>query len=98
MKKEEVTIKSKSLKEPKTAVYEYPETLEEAMKVDGAETVFKLYAQQRKIRFMDARRRVMTGGGVTSAMAKAVKSASPEKLAQIAKLLGDPSLVEALKG
>lgn len=88
MNKENVEIKSKG-KVLETAVYESPETLEEGLKADGKEKVFKLYTMQRKIRFADSRRRALTGGGVTSGMAKALKKATPDKLAKILALLGD---------
>ena len=98
MQKEVVEIKSKQLKEAKKVEYEFPETLEEGLKLDGKEKVFKLYSMQRKIRYMDSRRRAMTGTGITSNLAKAVKKADPANLAQIAKLLGDPDLLAALEG
>ena len=74
-------------------VYSYPETLEEAVTVDGAEKVFKLYAQQRKIRWADAIRAEKTGGasaetkGLTAKIRELAKS-NPEALKQVAELLG----------
>ena len=96
MQTEAITIKSKG-DVLETSKYEYPESLEEAIKVDGPEKIFAYYGQQRKIRYMDGRRRALTGGGVTSAMAKALKSATPEKLLEIAKKLGDEDLTAAVK-
>ncbi len=96
MKTEQVTIKSKGSVLEETA-YAFPETLEEGLKVDGPEKVFALYAQQRKIRFMDGRRRTLTGGGIGSAMAKALKGADPAKLLKIAEMVGDKDLVANVK-
>ena len=95
MLKEKVDIRSKGAT-LETATYESPETLEEAIKADGPEKVFALFSQQRKIRFMDARRRALTGGGVTTAMAKALKAADPKTLLAIAEKLGNDDLVQAV--
>ena len=87
MKSENVEIKSKG---QSLGEFEYtaPETLEEAITTDGAESVFKLYAMQRKIRFMDNKRRELTGGGLPKALTEKLKGLDKEKLAQIADLLG----------
>jgi hypothetical protein len=88
MKSEKVEVKSKGqlLEE---ATYEYPVDLKEAIKVDGEDNVYKLYAMQRKIRFMDQKRRALTGGGgLPKGIRDALKSADPAVLEQIQKLLG----------
>jgi hypothetical protein len=88
MKSEKVEVKSKGqvLEE---ATYEFPTSLTEAIKVDGEDNVFKLYAMQRKIRFMDQKRRTLTGGGgLPKGVREALKSADPKVLEQIQKLLG----------
>lgn len=87
MKSEKVEIKSKgqSLGE---FDYSYPETLEEGIGADGEESVFKLYTMQRKIRFMDAKRRELTGGGLPKTLTDKLRSLDKDKLAQIADLLG----------
>jgi len=84
---EKVEIKSKgqSLGE---FDYEYPETLEDGIDLDGEEKVFKLYASQRKIRWVDSKRRELTGGGLPKAVVDALKSADPEVLKTIAESLG----------
>ena len=86
MKKEKIEIKSKGAV-IEVAEYESPETLEEAFQVDGQEKVLKLYLMERKTRFMDSRRRILTGGGVRGALAKAFRSAKPEQLQQLIALL-----------
>lgn len=68
--------------------YEYPDGLEEALEVDGEEKVYKLYIQKRKINFMDAKRRELTGGGLPKQITAALKSADPEVIARIAEQLG----------
>uniref|UniRef100_A0A6M3KA89 Uncharacterized protein n=1 Tax=viral metagenome TaxID=1070528 RepID=A0A6M3KA89_9ZZZZ len=68
--------------------YEYPESLEEGLQVDGEENVYKLYRQQRKIRFMDNKRREATGGGLPKTLVAALKTLPPEKLAALAEQLG----------
>jgi len=68
--------------------YEYPENLEEGLEMDGEEKVYKLYAQQRKIRWMDAKRREATGGGLPKKLVELIKSADTAKLAAVAAALG----------
>ena len=68
--------------------YSYPESLQEALQVDGEEKVFKLFTQIRKIRFIDEIRRQKTGGGLPKEVVKALKSADPETLRKIAATLG----------
>ena len=87
MKSEQVEIKSKG-ESLGTFEYAYPETLDEGISVDTADSVFKLYAMQRKIRFMDAKRRELTGGGLPKALTEKLRSLDKGKLAQIAELLG----------
>jgi len=48
----------------------------------------KLYASQRKIRWVDSKRRELTGGGLPKAVVDALKSADPEVLKTIAESLG----------
>ena len=85
IEKIEVSSKGQSLG---TFDYEYPATLEEAIDVDKEEKVYKLYAAQRKIRWVDAKRRELTGGGVPKAVTDALKSADPDVLKKIAQELG----------
>jgi hypothetical protein len=88
MKKETIEIKSKG-EVVGAQDYSYPETLKEAIQVDGEDTVFKLYAQQRRIRFADQQRRALTGGGgLPKGLRDALKNADPAKLKEIEKLLG----------
>ena len=68
--------------------YEYPETLEDAIDMDGEEKVYKLFAAQRKIRAIDAKRRELTGGGLPKNILAALKEADPVKLAEVLKKLG----------
>ena len=68
--------------------YEYPETLEDAIDMDGEEKVYKLFAAQRKIRAIDAKRRELTGGGLPKNILAALKGADPVKLAEILEKLG----------
>ena len=68
--------------------YSFPEGLEEALETDGEESVFKLYTMQRKIRWMDAKRRELTGGGLPKALTDKLRGLSKEKLAEIAAVLG----------
>jgi len=79
MKTVKVEIKSKkqSLGE---FDYEYPETLEEALETDGEEKVYTLFAQQRKIRWMDAKRKELTGGGLPKDLVDKLKKAPKEVL------------------
>jgi len=86
MKSEKVEIKSKGQALGEFD-YNYPESLEEGLSTDGEESVFKLYAMQRKIRFMDAKRRELTGGGLPKALTDKLKGLDKAKLAQIAELL-----------
>ena len=73
--------------------YEYPETLAEAIQKDGEEKVFSLYKQQRKIRFMDDKRREVTGGPsnemkkMTKILTDAIKS-DPEKAKKVLADMG----------
>jgi hypothetical protein len=87
MKSESVEIKSKG-ESLGSFDYAFPETLEEGITTDGADAVFKLYAMQRKIRFMDGKRRELTGGGLPKALTEKLRSLDKTKLAQIAELLG----------
>lgn len=87
MKSEQVEIKSKG-ESLGTFEYSYPETLEEGIATDTQESVFKLYTMQRKIRFMDNKRRELTGGGLPKALTEKLRSLDKGKLAQIAELLG----------
>jgi hypothetical protein len=87
MKEEQVVIKSKGVIVGEFN-YEFPEGLEEGLQLDGEDAVFKLYAQQRKIRFMDAKRREVTGGGLPKSLTEKLKSLDKDKLAQVAELLG----------
>ncbi len=63
------------------------------MQVDGSEKVFKLYAQQRKIRWADGVRAEKTGGssaetkGLTAKIRELAKT-NPDALKQVAELLG----------
>ena len=68
--------------------YEFPASLEEALEVDGEDKIYKLYVQKRKINFMDAKRRELTGGGLPKQITAALKSADPEVIAKIAEQLG----------
>ena len=68
--------------------YEHPSTLEEGLDMDGEDKVFKLYAAQRKIRWVDGKRRELTGGGLPKAVTDALKSADPDVLKKIAAELG----------
>ena len=68
--------------------YDYPETLEAALSTDGEEKIYKLYTAQRKIRWVDAKRRELTGGGVPKAVTDALKNADPAVLKAIAEKLG----------
>ena len=86
-KTESVEIKSKG-QSLGSFDYVYPETLEEGIEMDKADSVFKLYAMQRKIRFMDAKRRELTGGGLPKSLTDKLRSLDKDKLAQIADLLG----------
>jgi len=89
MKTEELELKSKNvILEGSPFDYTAPESMEEALEVDGEEKIFKLYMQQRKIRWMDSKRREVTGGGLPKQLADALKSADPAILAAIAEKLG----------
>jgi len=68
--------------------YEFPVSLDEALDVDGDEKIYKLYAQQRKIAFLNAKRRELTGGGLPKALMAALKAADPEMLQKIAADMG----------
>jgi len=68
--------------------YEFPDSLEEGLEVDGEEKVYNLYIQKRKINFMDAKRRELTGGGLPKQITAALKSADPDVIAKIAAQLG----------
>jgi len=68
--------------------YTAPETLEEAIEMDGDEKVFKLYVAQRKIKARDGERTKLTGGGLPKAITAALKSADADTVAQIAAALG----------
>jgi len=68
--------------------YEFPDTLEDALEIDGEEKVYKLYTMQRKIRAIDAKRRELTGGGLPRALVKALKSADPDVIRRIAEEMG----------
>lgn len=85
---EAVDIKAKKIVVA-TRDYSYPENLEEGLTVDGEEKVYKLYAQQRKIRWMDGIRKEVTGGGgiPKDIMAK-LKSIDPTALLEALKSLG----------
>ena len=87
MESKPVEIKSKG-QLLETADYTYPESLEEALEVDGEEKVFKLYMQQRIIRFRDARRNALTGGGIPKEYMDAIKAAGPEKIKELLASLG----------
>lgn len=84
----DLAIKSKGLAEPMLVDYDYPENLAEGIKVDGEEKVYKLYAQQRKIRFMDGKRKEATGGGLNKKLAAALKTVPPEKLVELLAAAG----------
>jgi len=84
---EQVEVKAKKLViEGSPFPYSYPESLEEALTADGEDKVYKLYIQQRKIRFMDSKRKEVTGGGIPKELIAALKNAPKEYLA---KLLAD---------
>lgn len=68
--------------------YEAPVDLSEAVDVDGEDKIYKLYAQQRKIAFLNAKRRELTGGGLPKALIKALKDADPDVLKKIAEEMG----------
>lgn len=85
---ESIEVKSKG-EVVGTLEYEYPENLKEGIKMDGEEKVFALYSAQRKIKARDAERTKLTGGGgLPKAITKALKSADPNVVAEIAKALG----------
>jgi len=85
VEKVEIKAKGQSLGEFE---YEAPDTLEEAIEYDGEDKVYKLYCMQRKIRWADAKRRELTGGGLPKAVVDALKSADPDVLKRIAAELG----------
>jgi len=88
MKKETREIKSKGEVLGKYE-YSYPENLSEALDVDGEDKVYKLYAQQRRIRSDDAERAKKTGGGgLPKALIAAIKGANPDLLKKIAAEMG----------
>lgn len=87
MLSESVEIKSKN-QVVGSLEYEYPESFEEALEVDGEDKVFKLYMTQRKIRAIDAQRRALTGGGLPKALIAALKATDPAVLAKLAGDLG----------
>jgi len=87
MKTDAIVVKAKGVAIG-TYDYEFPEDLEEGLEADGEEKVFKLYAQQRKIRWMDNKRREVTGGGLPKQITDALKSLNPDQLAAIAAQLG----------
>ena len=87
MGQESVEVKSKG-QVVGTLDYEFPDTLEDALEVDGEEKVYKLYTMQRKIRAIDAKRRELTGGGLPRALVKALKSADPDVIRRIAEEMG----------
>lgn len=87
MKTEATEIKSKGESLGKVD-YTFPETLEEGLEKDGEETVYKLYAMQRKIRFIDAKRRELTGTGLPKTLTAKLKTLDKDKLAQVMELLG----------
>lgn len=100
MKSEAVEVKSKKVAvEGSPFDYEFPETLEEALEVDGDEKVYSLYIQQRKIRFMDAKRKEATGGGIPKTLLNLIKAKnlSEEKLLQLADAL-DLDLSDVMEG
>lgn len=83
MKNDMIDIKSKGVVVSDGQVlYEYPETMEEAIIVDGEEAVLKVYLQKRKTNFMDTKRKELTGGGIPSEIKELLKSADPVKLAK----------------
>ena len=79
-------IKSKD-KDPVVRQYEEPESLKEAIEVDGEQKVFSLFIQKRKTNWMDAERRIVFGGGIPAEIRDGLKNASPEMMAEIAALL-----------
>jgi len=87
MKTEALEVKSKG-ESLGSFDYPAPETLEEGLETDGEETVYKLYSMQRKIRWMDAKRRELTGGGLPKTLTEKLKTLDKDKLAQVAALLG----------
>lgn len=84
----DLEVKGKGLAEPLKVDYPYPETLAEGIQVDGEEKVYKLYAQQRKIRFMDAERKKATGGGLSKQLTAALKSVPQDKLLELLAAAG----------
>lgn len=100
MKTEDVSVKSKKVEiEGSPFPYEAPETMEEALAVDGEEKILSLYLQQRKIRFMDAKRKEVTGGGIPKTLLNMIKAKnlSEEKLLQLADAL-DLDLSDVMPG
>ena len=88
---EQVVIKSKKQDlEGSPFDYEAPSNLEEALEKDGEEKVYKLYAQIRKIRWMDSKRKELNGGGIPSQIKKLIedKNLSEEDIMQLGTLLG----------
>lgn len=80
------TMENLEIKSKKDVVaiinYEYPESLDEGIQVDGVEKVLGFYLQARKARAMNDARTEAAGGGGTGmrALMKALKNASPEFL------------------
>ena len=88
MKTEEnVEIKAKGVVVA-TKDYTFPESLEEGLTVDGEDKVYKLYAQQRKIRWADAERKIATGGGIPKDIMQALKSLDVNVLRDALKKVG----------
>jgi len=88
MQTEQVEIKSKG-SVVWSGDYAYPESLDEALEVDGEEKIFKLYLQQRKIRWTDAKRREVTGGGIPRELINMLKTASPEQVEKLMAMLAE---------
>jgi hypothetical protein len=69
--------------------YTAPENMKEAIEMDGKDRIFALYLTRRKADAMTKERTRLTGGGgVSREISKALKGLKPDKLAEVAKLLG----------
>ena len=74
-----------------TGIYSYPETWEEADRIDGHEKAFKTYLSERYTNFLDAKRRAAMSNAIPAPLKAKIKavwlSKDTEKLVKLAELL-----------
>lgn len=74
MKVETAKIKSKEMNNEAEFQYAYPETLQEAISVDGEERVLNLYRQERKTSYLDYGRALLKAGKTPTEVTEAMNS------------------------